>query len=262
MRRAYYQNNISTFLNDDQEKILGELTSNHNFDLDIKQRDSWLEQIKNLKGQLLNFNGKIFFEFIIPRMGKRVDTILLIDDIVFVLEYKVRSPNYDRQAKDQVLDYTLDLKNFHEGSHFKYIVPILISTLAPTYQNIIIWYDDKIAQPLLSNGLDLSTLIDNVIKEIKCTNSCAAASGSKHNGLAPLMTNNGQKVAINQRQQLSKLPRLYTKGILSMKFLVLMLGLKTLPIQLTAFLILSSILKHRTENRFALLLESQVQARP
>ncbi len=167
MKRAYYQNHISNFLTDDKEKILGELVSNNHFDLDIQQKNAWFKQIENLKGQLCNFNGQIYFEFAIPRMGKRVDVLLLIDNIVFVLEYKVGAHSYDRQAKDQALDYALDLKNFHEGSHYKYIIPILISTSAPTHQNKINWYQDKIAQTLLSNGHDLSIMIEKVIEDIQ-----------------------------------------------------------------------------------------------
>jgi hypothetical protein len=129
--RSYYQANIPDFLKDCPDKILGELAHNHHFSLEISQKNAWLEQIKHLKRQLTHYHsGKIFFEFSIPRMGKRVDVVIMINDIIFVLEYKVGSKKYDKQAIDQVLDYALDLKNFHEGSHDPYIVPVLVSTKA------------------------------------------------------------------------------------------------------------------------------------
>lgn len=167
MRRAYYQDNIFNFLKDSQEEILGELTSNHHFALEIMQKNAWIEQIINLKDQLSDFqDGDIFFEFSIPRMGKRVDILLLIYGVVFILEYKVGAKKHDKHSIDQVLDYALDLKNFHEGSHHKHIAPILVSTKASEQANSISWYEDNIASPLFSNGTDLRKTIQQVLAEI------------------------------------------------------------------------------------------------
>ncbi len=164
LNRAYYQSTISNFLITNKDDILGKLVQNHSFSLDTLQRNAWLGQIDNLQQQLIDIaSGHILFEFIIPRMGKRVDVALYMEGVVFVLEYKVGSVSHDKQAVDQVVDYCLDLKNFHEGSHNAYIVPILISTGATKQDNIITFYEDKIAKPLLSNGYDLSILINKVL---------------------------------------------------------------------------------------------------
>ncbi|MBL1146709.1 MAG: DUF2075 domain-containing protein [Pseudomonadota bacterium] len=168
MERSYYQSELIKFLTDSKDQILGEMASNHHFALDIMQRNAWVEQIDNLKEQLCNFqNGKIFFEFAIPRMGKRVDVLLLIHGVVFVLEYKAGAKKHERYATDQTLDYALDLKNFHEGSHDKYIVPILLSTKAQTQINQFSWYKDKVAAPLLSNGNDLADIIMRTVASIQ-----------------------------------------------------------------------------------------------
>lgn len=160
MARAYYQNEIYKFLKDDPEKILGELARHHHFDLEITQRNAWIEQIQNLKQQLPEFpSGKIFFEFSIPRMGKRADVILLIKNIVFVLEFKTGAKTYERYQTDQALDYALDLKNFHLGSHHRYIFPILVSTKAPSITEVVNWHLDKVAYPMLSNGNNLGSII-------------------------------------------------------------------------------------------------------
>lgn len=167
MKRAYYQNSILNFLRDTPESILGELARHHHFELDLAQKNAWLQQIANLKEQLVDFQfGEIFFEFSIPRMGKRADVVLYLMDIVFVLEYKVGAKTYDRHSIDQVLDYALDLKNFHEGSHQKPIVPILICTKAPSHENAIVPFPDGIAQPQLCNGSDLASLIKQAISVI------------------------------------------------------------------------------------------------
>ncbi len=167
MELAYYQNNIFEFINDSQKEIFGRLASNHQFALDIMQKNAWIEQIVNLKEQLKDIQeGEIFFEFLIPRMGKRVDVLLLIKGVILVLEYKVGANAHERHALDQALDYALDLKNFHKGSHYKHIVPILVSTKAPEHLNSITWFKDNIASPILSNGDDLIDVIMKVLAEV------------------------------------------------------------------------------------------------
>ncbi len=166
IERAYYKNVISAFLAASQDQILGELANKHHFDLDIMQKNAWIDQIAALKEQLHNFqSGEIFFEFSIPRMGKRVDVLLLLEGVIFVIEYKMGARNHEGHAIDQVMDYALDLKNFHEGSHHKYVVPILIATKADKQSNVVSWSSDHIAVPLLSNGCDLNEIIKRVISD-------------------------------------------------------------------------------------------------
>ncbi len=167
IERAYYRNNISAFLTASQSQILGELASRHHFALDVMQKNAWVGQIVRLKEDLRDFqDGDIFFEFSIPRMGKRVDVLLVIAGVIIVVEYKMGAKHHDAYAIDQVMDYALDLKNFHEGSHDKYIVPILISTKAIRESNCIDWSGDQIAFPLLSNGDDLSEIIKRALFSI------------------------------------------------------------------------------------------------
>ena len=129
---AYYQAPIDRFLNQSVDEILGQLTAAHGFALELTQRDAWKVQIELLQDQLRELDhGEIFFEFAIPRMGKRADVVLLLDGTISVLEFKVGASSFDRNAIDQVHDYALDLKNFHKGSHDLPIVPILISTRTP-----------------------------------------------------------------------------------------------------------------------------------
>ncbi|WP_379953122.1 hypothetical protein [Dokdonia sp. R78006] len=131
MKRAYYSNSIQQFLLETEVSILGHLTTNHsNRKLEELQINAWIKQIQILKTQLESFTGKVYFEFAIPRMGKRVDNIIIINDIVFVVEFKVGDGGYEKHAIEQVIDYTIDLKNFHEGSHHLSLVPLLVATNA------------------------------------------------------------------------------------------------------------------------------------
>jgi len=113
------------------DTILGRLATHSDFTVLPSQRDAWLAQIALLQSQLVGLSGSVFLEFSIPRMGRRVDTVLIIGPVVFVVEFKVGDCEFDRGAVEQVWDYALDLKNFHEASHAVPIVPILIATAAP-----------------------------------------------------------------------------------------------------------------------------------
>ena len=99
MKRAYYSNTIKNFLNEPEASILGKLTMNHsNRSLEDLQRNAWRKQIQILKNQLQNIEGKIYFEFAIPRMGKRVDNIIIVNDVAFIVEFKVGDANYEKHA--------------------------------------------------------------------------------------------------------------------------------------------------------------------
>jgi hypothetical protein len=160
--KAYYSAIVSTFLNDDAERILGVLTSEHHHALEEQQRWAWLQQVSILKANLAGQpEGRVFIEFYIPRMGKRADVVLISKNVVFVIEFKAGASEHTSGALDQVEDYALDLKNFHEGSHSVPIVPVLVSTNAES-QPIpeLKFAGDLVASPVAANKNDLRFLID------------------------------------------------------------------------------------------------------
>jgi len=137
MKRAYYSDITQNFLLEPDASILGKLTMNHsNRSLEDLQINAWRKQIIILKNQLQEINGKIYFEFAIPRMGKRVDNIIIINDVAFIVEFKVGDGSYEKHAIEQVIDYTIDLKNFHEGSHQIKLIPVLVATNAIEFNEL------------------------------------------------------------------------------------------------------------------------------
>lgn len=131
MSRAYYSASVQDFMAQDEAAILGTLVQNNLGDLTDDQRDAWIAQITILKRELAPFpDGWVAFEYTIPRMGKRVDNVLLYRGRVFLLEFKVNADSYKQADRDQVTDYALDLQNFHEASHNVELVPMLIATQA------------------------------------------------------------------------------------------------------------------------------------
>ena len=118
IQRAYYSTPANEFVQQQPSAILGELVARHTFDVDLNQRGAWQTEITHLQQVVGSLPGAhVFLEFAIPRMGKRADAVLVASDLIFVIEYKVGAKEYQRHAIDQVLDYALDLKNFHAGSH-------------------------------------------------------------------------------------------------------------------------------------------------
>lgn len=129
----------------------------------ICKKNTWIAEILLLKSILKDkTDGRILFEYTIPRIGKRIDVVLLIKNIVFLLEFKVGEFQYNSHDIDQVLDYALDLKNFHKESHNKLVVPILICTNAESFHNSFALYNDKIMKPLRCNTVTISNTLEEI----------------------------------------------------------------------------------------------------
>lgn len=167
VNRSYYSETIENFIARDASAILGILAANHFFALESTQRDAWQYEIELLQRILQKFarRGKIHFEFSVPRLGKRIDVALQIDSVVFVLEFKVGESSFGKYAHDQVWDYALDLKNFHDTSRNLTLVPILIATQANNEVPLRFRIDDdKLVAPIHCNSHNLQETIERVLE--------------------------------------------------------------------------------------------------
>ena len=168
MTRAYYSASISDFLRASTDEVMGKLSRNNDFALIQTQRNAWEAQIEILRTALASREGSIYFEYSVPRMGRRIDVVLLLGPIIFVLEFKVGEKTHTSYAIDQVFDYALDLKNFHESSHEQFIAPILIATEAvelaikPSFTP----RNDKLLFPVNTNKEQLGEALDEILKFI------------------------------------------------------------------------------------------------
>lgn len=165
--RAWYDATIADFRNADPDLVFGILAKNPDFDLATTQKEAWLAQIAFLQKNLEGLSGTLFLEFNIPRMGSRVDAVLLLGPVVFVVEFKVGEASFDRAALDQVWDYALDLKNFHETSHQVSLVPILIATEAKESGPVKLIPDvDRVYRPIQVHSAGFRATIDSALAEI------------------------------------------------------------------------------------------------
>ncbi|MDQ3220822.1 MAG: DUF2075 domain-containing protein [Acidobacteriota bacterium] len=168
MKRSYYSDSIEDFLATDESAILGILASSNEFPTEPTQRDAWEFQILSLKKILLGRKGFVYFEFAIPRMGRRIDVVVIEKSIIFVLEFKVGQAEFLLSDVDQVWDYALDLKNFHETSHAHVVAPILIATSAkPSIQERLINFgEDRLLVPLRAGADDFADVYQSVLNAV------------------------------------------------------------------------------------------------
>lgn len=164
MKRAYYSSTIYDFCQQNPDQILGAIARENAFELALLQRYAWIEQTQLLKQALVGYEGKIYFEFDIPRMGRRIDAVAIIGSVIFVIEFKVGATVYESADLDQVMDYALDLHNFHEGSHQVTLAPILVATKAQdvSFEGICL-PDDSIFSPVRCNASNLGKAITKVL---------------------------------------------------------------------------------------------------
>lgn len=183
--RSYYARaTVAELLAADPAQLYSHLFQHAEFDIVLPQRDAWISQLEILKGALANVDHSayLFFEFSVPRVGKRIDAVLIINDLVIVIEFKVGADKFPSYAIDQVWDYALDLKNFHSESHDKTIIPILVATEAPDSESCLdlVEGQQQVYQPVRASVGQLATAISTAI------------SGCHGEGIDPAVWSNGR----------------------------------------------------------------------
>ncbi|MSO49088.1 MAG: DUF2075 domain-containing protein [Acidobacteria bacterium] len=158
--RSYYAANVADFLACTTESVLGALTARSGFSVDPPQRDAWIGEIEILKSSLAGITGTLFLEFDVPRVGSRIDAVLISGPAVIVIEFKVGERLIKTADRNQAWDYALDLKNFHQASHTAPIIPILVATEGPDFEPILLPpADDAVYSPMTCNALRLRRAI-------------------------------------------------------------------------------------------------------
>jgi len=165
VNREYYSDTISNFLRCSTDEIVGKLTRNSEFPAELEQINAWAREIEILKPILSPYSGGIHFEYSIPRMGERIDVLLVIGPAIFVIEFKVGAKEFTRYALDQVTDYGLDLKNFHETSHDLFVAPVLVATDAKEILPLVAQapQNDRLLLPIKTNAEGLGDVLKQVL---------------------------------------------------------------------------------------------------
>lgn len=167
--RCLYAAMFGEFLSKEPLAVLGTLHNNYHGDALTTTDEAWMGEIELMQQVLEPWReeqGQIVFEYDIPRLGKRIDVVLLLRGMIFCLEFKVGKKEEFQAGIEQVMDYALDLKNFHLFSHDKKIVPILIPTKYKEYTTVFqpSVYNDDIYNPMITGEEHLQELISKVLE--------------------------------------------------------------------------------------------------
>lgn len=174
MTRCLYHATIHEFLQQSPEALLGTFVNNYHGVAMTTTNEAWADEIHIMQETLQPWkdeDGQVIFEYDIPRLGKRIDVVLLFRGLIFCLEFKVGEREMLQSNIEQVLDYALDLKNFHLLSQNRTIVPILIPTRFQSSSNEFrpSVYDDSIYNPLVTGANGLQQLIADVLAHAGAT---------------------------------------------------------------------------------------------
>ncbi|MFO1447923.1 MAG: DUF2075 domain-containing protein [Opitutaceae bacterium] len=148
-------------------QVVGELTLRSEFAVEEAQRDAWASQILTLQRCLADVDGAVFLEYVVPRIGSRIDAVVILGPAILVIEFKVGADAFSRADENQVWDYALDLKNFHLGSHEAPIIPLLVATNAPDQPVALPRpHHDRVYRPIRTNTAGLFAALDLIAREI------------------------------------------------------------------------------------------------
>ena len=172
---AFYVNSFVDFINDDNDRIVGILTSQAGlagFHQQLHtQTLSWGEEIRILKSTLSNVVSQnpevskfgVLLEYPIARREKRIDAVIIARDLIVVIEFKVGQVEYSNADKEQLMDYCLDLRDFHFESRDKNIVPVLLATNTPNLVNGELIFDNSIANIQITNTQNFEAIFNHII---------------------------------------------------------------------------------------------------
>ncbi|MBK6726499.1 MAG: DUF2075 domain-containing protein [Xanthomonadales bacterium] len=176
--RWWYGGDLAGFLRQSPEHILGVVAASSGGSIDASQRDAWIAQILLLKTAMAESRseGRIYLEYSVPRLGKRIDVVVIRDGIVFVVEFKVGETAFHASSLDQVWDYALDLKHFHSTSHAAWMAPLLVATEAAPASLVVqgTLHDDRLLRPLCVGRLQLAEAMRVVAAALPTADSDAA----------------------------------------------------------------------------------------
>lgn len=160
---GWYFSTASDFVLAAPSAVLGVLAAASTFADEVSQKQAWQVEIELLKKAVEGIDGWIYLEFDIPRLGSRIDAVVITGSAVIPIEFKVGEREFRRADIEQVWDYALDLKNFHEASHSANLFPLLVATEATLIDAS--WKppaSDGVRPPRLCNAAALRDLIHGI----------------------------------------------------------------------------------------------------
>lgn len=163
---AYYYGRIDEFAGEDVDAIVGRMATASPFKITPSTVESWRTSVTILQAAVKQsgISGWIALEYDVPRLGSRIDAVIVADAVIIPIEFKVGAKSHDSSAFNQAWDYGLDLKNFHAGSHERVILPVVVATLAKKFDED--WrppHPDGVHPPLRTNEQQLASALRRAV---------------------------------------------------------------------------------------------------
>lgn len=167
--RAFYSATVAEFLVTDTNAIVGQLSSRQvafHQSAEAEQIRAWEREVEILRevfksGEETFASWRLLIEMPLLRLGKRLDAVLVSGDVVAVIEFKIGSNSYDSSSRLQTERYAQCLRDFHEASQQRFIVPILCAEKAEP-KPIKVTSFDGVTELLLTNATTLSDALRQV----------------------------------------------------------------------------------------------------
>jgi len=197
---AFYSNRIDQFIEEKTSSILGTLTHQAGISGFYQQMHtqtlSWNEEIKILKHTFLNLiqiipnasSFGILLEYPIARREKRIDAVLIANGLIIVIEFKVGKYDFLNADKEQLIDYCLDIRDFHSESRERAIVPLLVATNGSTFKNVAWESSDYVKNMVFANSADLVENLRQILKQYDSETTSLSYSKWNHSDYAPTPT--------------------------------------------------------------------------
>ena len=89
--RSWFSDTIENFRVTSSDQLLAKLVTCSTFPVLQTQRDAWLMEFSLLRDALAGRRGKVYLEFEVPRIGHRIDAVVLLNGIIVSIEFKIDS---------------------------------------------------------------------------------------------------------------------------------------------------------------------------
>ena len=121
LNAAFYADSVAAFLRASDDEVYAPLASPHGYTLAPEQLSAWRLQLPVLRAALADFAARaaaeaadpaahapwLHLEFDIPRLGRRVDAVLVTSTAVIPIEFKVGAKKFQQADYEQAWDLSL-----------------------------------------------------------------------------------------------------------------------------------------------------------
>ncbi|MEZ9231771.1 hypothetical protein AB4259_11900 [Vibrio amylolyticus] len=142
-------------------------------ELPQKQRDVFetyndlIAVIQTQLKELLHLAGYIFIEYQIGKTQLKADAVVLYRGLVFVVVFRSGESAYRQVDIELAQQLAFALKEHHQPSHDKFIIPVVLSTHSAPQRSEIHVSPNGVFNTILDNGDNFAALLEHFANQFK-----------------------------------------------------------------------------------------------